>query len=137
MICKKGRTTVSYVLKDENELNFGIDEKISWMCFWTWDSFSEVCIPYSEKACLESITNLGLSQGGNGYSFSGDYATKGCYARVSGSNANMAFYGTGGTDDEMKNTLASPQYRPKGYDCVTQGTFISRKSYNSQFQHDL
>ena len=74
-----------------------------------------------------------MNQGGNGYSFSGDYATKGCYAYDSGNNANMAFYGTGGTDDEMKNTLASPQYRPKGYDCVTQGTSISRKVTNLNY----
>ena len=95
--------------------------------------FSEVCVPYSEKTCLDSITSLGLDQGGNGYSFSGDYGTKGCYAYDSGGNANMAFYGTGGTADEMKSTLASPKYRPKGYDCVTQGTFICQNDHKAQF----
>ena len=48
----------------------------------------------------------------------------------------MAFYGTGGTDDEMKNAVATPKYRPKGYDCVTQGTFIYQNDYKVQY-HNL
>ena len=40
----------------------------------------------------------------------------------------MAFYGTGGTEDQMKAALTSPKYRPTGHDCNTQGTF--RFDYN-------
>ena len=35
----------------------------------------------------------------------------------------MAFYGTGGTEDQMKAALTAPKYRPIGHDCITQGTF--------------
>ena len=35
----------------------------------------------------------------------------------------MAFYGTGGTEDQMKAALTAPKYRPIGHDCNTQGTF--------------
>ena len=36
----------------------------------------------------------------------------------------MAFYGTGGTEDEMKTALTAPKYRPIGHDCNTQGTLV-------------
>ena len=81
----------------------------------------EACVPYSEQACLDSVTSLGLEKGGNGYEFSGDYGTKGCYAYESGTYANMAFYGKGGTEIQMKESLESPNYRPYGYDCNATG----------------
>ena len=60
--------------------------------------------------------------GGNGYNFAGGhYATKGCYAFASDKYADMIFFGTGGTLDEMKKTPPKPQYRPEGYDCPTKG----------------
>ena len=43
----------------------------------------------------------------------------------------MAFYGTGGTEDQIKAALTSPKYRPTGHDCNTQGTF--RFDYNQSF----
>ena len=99
------------------------------MYFLIWFSSKEICTPYSENACRDAINTLGLQQGGNGYSFSGNFGTKGCYAYESGSFANLAFYGTGGTEDQMKQALASPKYRPIGHDCNTQGNF--HYDYNS------
>ena len=86
-------------------------------------SFSDACIPDSEKACLDAINSLGLEQGGRGYAFSGDYSTKGCYAYEAEDTkyANMAFYGTGGSEDEMKTILAKPQYRPLIHNCDITG----------------
>ena len=98
------------------------------MYFLIWFSSKEICTPYSENACRDAINTLGLQEGGNGHSFSGDFGTKGCYAYESGSYANMVFYGTGGTEDRMKAALTSPKYRPIGHDCNTQGTF--RFNYN-------
>ena len=96
--------------------------------FHDWFLFQETCTPYSENACRDAINTLGLQQGGNGVSFSGNFGSKGCYAYESGSYANMAFYGTGGTEDQIKAALTSPKYRPTGHDCNTQGTF--RSDYN-------
>ena len=88
-------------------------------------SFSEACIPDSEKACLDAINSLGLEQGGRGYAFAGDYGTKGCYAYEAENTkyGNMAFYGTGGSEDEMKTILAKPQYRPMIDSCGVTGLF--------------
>ena len=88
-------------------------------------SFSEACIPDSEKACLDAINSLGLEEGGRGYAFAGDYGTKGCYAYEAENTkyGNMAFYGTGGSEDEMKTILAKPQYRPMIDSCGVTGLF--------------
>ena len=88
-------------------------------------SFPDVCIPDSEKACLDAIISLGLEQGGHGYAFSGGYGTKGCYAYEAKNTkyANMAFYGTGGSEDEMKTVLAKPKYRPIIRNCDVTGLF--------------
>jgi hypothetical protein len=74
--------------------------------------------------------NLGLKLGGGDdypqYPFAGDYTTKGCYkypkidkdSREPHKYSNMAFYGTGGTENEMKSTqLPNGQQRVPGYDC--------------------
>ena len=49
-----------------------------------------VCVPYSEQACRDVANALGLSLGGVGYSFAGDYSVKGCYAYSSGKYAGKA-----------------------------------------------
>ena len=62
--------------------------------------------------------------GGHGYAFSGNYGTKGCYAyEADSSYSNMAFYGTGGSEDEMITVLTKPKYRPIGHDCDVKGLF--------------
>ena len=75
-----------------------------------------MCDPYSIEACKLSVDNLGLQKGTENYGFSGDYGTKGCYAYKSGGYAGVAFYGTGGSEAEMKTQLSSA-YRPDGYNC--------------------
>lgn len=85
------------------------------------------------KACVDAINRLGLQKGGGGWNFDGSwYWTKGCNA-YDNSNmsiqldnndklfnyANMAYYGTGGSGDEVKVSLEAPKYRPIGYDCST------------------
>ena len=76
-----------------------------------------VCVPYSEHACRDVANALGLSLGGVGYSFAGDYSVKGCYAYSSGKYAGKAYYGTGGTTEQMKKSLNGQKYRLSGYDC--------------------
>ena len=56
--------------------------------------------------------------GGNGYSFTDDYDTKGCFAHKDGVYGGSIFYGNGGTIEQMKEPLNDPLYRPKGYDCI-------------------
>ena len=82
---------------------------------------SEECIPYSEKACLDVARRQCLNQGADGKPFSSDYSIKGCHVYDSGEYAKTAFYGTGGTEEDMKKSLSSPQYRPEGYDCAPIG----------------
>ena len=82
---------------------------------------------------MDSIKALGLKQGGQGHAFSSDsiYYSKGCYAYSSAGNAkysNVAFYGTGGTQEDMKKALTLPKYRPIGYDCDSIGTICNELS---------
>ena len=77
-----------------------------------------------------------MDPGGNGYSFSGNYSTKGCYAYKDGKHANMAFYGVGGTEEETKNeTLELSRYRPMGHDCNTKGNSIYIHNSKVSTQH--
>lgn len=76
------------------------------------------CDSYSLEACEYSGKRLGLQLGGNGYAFSGDYSSKGCYSYYNGTHQGMIFYSTGGSEDEMKQKLAQPQYRPKTFHCL-------------------
>ena len=79
----------------------------------------DTCVPYSQEACLDAGRRLNLEEGGGGYDFAGDYLTQGCYAYDS-SHANYPgtmYYGTGGTTEQMQESLEAPMYRPKGYDC--------------------
>jgi len=80
------------------------------------------CIAYSKEACEEAATALGLSLGGGGFNFTGNYVSKGCYTYSSGTYAQYAYYGTGGTDAEISNTsLGFNSYgeriRVSGWDC--------------------
>ena len=70
------------------------------------------------------MDRLGLQKGGGGYNFVGVYPTKGCYSYESGSFAKMAYYGVGGSEEQIKAKLTFPMYRPLGYDCITNGKHI-------------
>jgi len=77
------------------------------------------CERYSEKACEGAIRQNGLIKGGKGSAFAGNYPTKGCYAYTSGKYEGRGYYGTGGSESQMKATPSiAHQYRPDGYeDC--------------------
>ena len=84
---------------------------------------SDDCVPYSKEACEEAVTSLGLQLGGAGTNFVGSFSTKGCYAYDKGKYNGMAFYGTGGSDEQTKKPFGAHLYeqhgiyRPLGYDC--------------------
>ena len=84
--------------------------------------FADDCVPYSQEACKAAAERLGLHLG-DGYSsfISSDNPNKGCYAYDSGRFAGRVYYGSGGTTEQMKTALASPKYRPIGYDCSVEG----------------
>ena len=73
--------------------------------------------------------------------FTAKYNDKGCFAYKDGPYAGVAFYGVGGTRDEMKKdpeslTILSQKYRPVGYDCKTSCRlflFIYVKILSSEF----
>ena len=79
------------------------------------------CVPYSKEACEDVVERLGLQKGGKGFNFVENFAIKGCYSYESGSYANIAYYGSGGSEQQMATQLNSPKYRPAGYDCSTTG----------------
>ena len=81
------------------------------------------CVPYSQQACSDAVTNLGLLKGGGGHNFVGDFIIKGCYAHKSGRYANIVYYGTGGSAEDIQIQLPAslPEYRPVGYDCSVFG----------------
>lgn len=98
-----------------------MDNMISFKCF-----LSGICIPYSKQACEDAADKLGLKKGGAEKEFtSSDDPIKGCYAFVSEDpqKGNEAYYGSGGTADEMNAPLAYPMYRPSGHNCSTVGQY--------------
>ena len=80
--------------------------------------FAGTCVAYSEQACRDAATELGLGLGTSSHAFSGPYSHKGCYAYNSGSNQGKAFFGTGGSEEDMKKKLPENRYRPRNYDCA-------------------
>ena len=84
---------------------------------------SDVCVPYSLQACEDAVAALGLQKGDPpGSPFVGNYKHKGCYAYNNKDYAGMAFYGTGGSFEQISTTeVGSGIYRPFGYDCSTNG----------------
>ena len=58
-------------------------------------------IALTESDCKAAARRQGLSIGGAGWAFSGDFVTKGCYTYSAGEFAGHAFYGTGGTEDQL------------------------------------
>ena len=84
-------------------------------------SAAGVCIPYSQQACRDAAVSLGLSVPTSG--FSGPFKHKGCYAYSAGTNKGKAFYGTGGSRNEMQKQLPDDRYRPKNYDCAA-GNYV-------------
>ena len=76
------------------------------------------CKPYSERACRDAATALGLQLGSAGFSFKGSYGDqKGCYAYSSGEFAGQAYYSTGGTVEDIQKALPVGMYRPANHDC--------------------
>jgi hypothetical protein len=75
-------------------------------------------LPFSLEAAKVLAVSKGLKLGGSGSAFAGNYAVKGLYAYNSNSaNYNgMAFFGTGGTVEEMQDPTTVNgvigQYRP-------------------------
>ena len=71
---------------------------------------NNVCI--TENDCKKLAESLGLQIGGGGFSFAGNYETKGLYSYNSGKYAGMAFFGRGGTEEQMKASVHGQKYRP-------------------------
>ena len=74
------------------------------------------CVPYSEQTCKDIGDKMGRK-------FStGDWGTKGCYVYIDGRYKKDIFYGTGGTEAQIKKDpidVGSDQKvaRPVGIDC--------------------
>ena len=93
------------------------------------------CDPYSVKACRDAAKALGKSAGGCGYPFESDFSIKGCYTYRGGIYGKCVFYGTGGTEDEMKRHLFSTAiFRPSGYDCSIDGSVLHIFSWKACIQ---
>lgn len=69
----------------------------------------------TEAACRTKAQELGLLLGGGSSAFTGAFTTKGCYAYSSGSYSGRAFWGTGGSVNQMQAAVSPPKYRP----CLT------------------
>ena len=71
-------------------------------------------------ACIDATVLMNFEKAtiaNSGYEFTGDYLTKGCFVYLSGNYEGLSFYGTGGTVEEMQQSLQNPKERPQGYDC--------------------
>ena len=78
------------------------------------------CQPYSERACRDAATALGLQLGSADFPFKGSYGkgVTGCYAYKYTAHAGQAYYSTGGTVEDAQKALSLPMYRPANHDCV-------------------
>ena len=75
--------------------------------------------PRTEGLCSAIASEAGYALGGGGYSFSGSYGTKGCYAYSSGEYANMAYWG--GSGDGYSAGVSSPKIRINCAGCLAGG----------------
>ena len=81
----------------------------------------------TEKTCQQVANQQGFEIGGNGYDFSGNYSTKGCYGYVTGNYQNMAFFGTGGNESEQRKRLTGSKIRIQKNDDVVHSPECSQK----------
>ena len=92
------------------------------------------CEPYSQMACMDAILSLSWLEMGtipnSGYEFAGDYNPKGCFAYLSGNYKGLSYYGTGGTVEQMQQSLENPMWRPQGYDCNGEWYILSIQILN-------
>ena len=72
-------------------------------------AISDVCIPYSKRACLRASSQLNLQIGND---FIGNYDIKGCHSKD-----ERAFFGIGGNRFDHQISLIDPYFRPNGFDC--------------------
>ena len=85
------------------------------------------CNPYTPQACEDADVPSGRSKklGGDGgiSNFEGDFSIKGCFASDNPDYYYVTdlYYGTGGSEEDMKIPPPSPKYRPSGYDCKVAG----------------
>ena len=66
-----------------------------------------------EEACRDTANRLGKALSTR------NYDTKGCYL-----DGSTVYYGTGGSDAQIRGSINPPKYRPVGYDCTNTGTSI-------------
>ena len=69
-------------------------------------------MPYSIEACMDVAKSQGLQLGGCGNPFQGSISSgyaAGCYMQNGGGCIGLAFYGTGGTLESMKQSV-TPHY---------------------------
>jgi hypothetical protein len=89
---------------------------------------NNVCM--TEEECKKVAESLGLKLGGNGYPFAGNWGIKGLYAYKSGKYNGIAFFGTGGTEKQMKDPLTNNTniYRPiPPSNSIEEETYIKEK----------
>ena len=98
--------------------------------FWnTGGTFAEgmtnnVCT--TEDECKQVATSLGLKLGDGVLPFANTtYATKGLYAYKTGGRAGEAYFGAGGTPEQMKAAVSLPKYRPIPPTAAATGTDTS------------
>ena len=95
--------------------------------FWVFLEIDN-CNPYTPEACedadLPSERYIRLGGNGGESNFEGDFSIKGCFASDDPnpfSSITDLYYGTGGSEEDMKIPPPSPKYRPSGYDCRIAG----------------
>ena len=81
------------------------------------------CKPYSIEACRDAAIRQGLKLGSRKYEFEDNWTIKGCYYYKEGSQKGTAFYGTGGTLEQMARHSTD---HPQGYDCKKEEENISK-----------
>ena len=81
----------------------------------------------TKQECEQVAKQQGFEIGGNGYNFSGNYSTKGCYGYVTGNYQNMAFFGTGGNESEQRKRLTGSKIRIQKNDDVVHSPECSQK----------
>jgi len=71
-----------------------------------------VGFPLTENDAKEVAETLGLQLGGHGFPFARPYRTKGLYSYNTGKFQGIAFFGTGGSDQDKNKSVKFPKYRP-------------------------
>ena len=141
--CREPFPGVLYSVVESSRVSMKLEAPSQIPVLFKWDEIDttipriELIQVLSRPVTIEDAKRFALSRGfslgGEGYGFSGSYASHGLYAYRNGEYPGMAFFGTAGTVESKMSPLDGPtKYRPYDY-AIQEIDASSLDSFNPMF----